>query len=380
MPRLLILIVLIIALTAGAAYAGWSEDIKLEFGSNNFQPEIIARGDTVHVTSAQIAPTDSIFYMRGLDAGNQWDQAISLQDSGHKCDSPGLCLSRDRLLVSWYDIDTNPENSPRNIGFSTSIGGGGWSLAGYVFDAVRGGNFEDFSLVIIGDTVYAIYGSNHSDSTGYRPLKFLRSTDLGQSWSGEITLRYLYAYTNPLQIVNCGGSLYIIWSGNAPPEHLGWEVNGMVSFDGGRNWSDHFFISSPDPYVAQHSCVACDEETGYLAVGWMDFALSHGYPGDIFVRVTTDGGRNWGEIQYATTHHQASNPSLAIKGDSIYAVWSDLDPSFGTDICYSASTNLGQSWSPYERISDVSGSSYTPWISQNNSKLHVVWWQESFLR
>ncbi len=191
-------------------------------------------------------------------------------------------------------------------------------------------------------------------------------------------MRYLYAYTNPLQIVNCGGSLYIIWSGNAPPESLGWEVNGTVSFDGGRNWSDHFFISSPDPYVAQHSCVACDEETGYLAVGWMDFTLSHGFPGDVFVRITTDGGRSWGEIRHATTHHKASNPSIAVKGDSIYAVWCDRDAAYGNsnyEICFTNSADLGQSWSPYYRLTNAEGYSYTPWISYDMGKLHVAWWE-----
>jgi hypothetical protein len=377
--RIIQFLSLIILFQAQLAYAGWAEDVRLTYNNRGSIPDIMARGDTIHVVFANIGPTDSIFYLRSLDAGNFWGQPISLQDAGHLGSQVHINLWNDEILVTWNDIDTNHVNWSHNIPIRLSSLGNEWYPVRYLFRTLVGGEFIEFSSAICGDTIYTVYCWSHSDSTGYRPMIFLRSTDLGQSWGQKETIGYLMNYTNPLQILVCGGRVYIIWSGDFPPEFLGREVHGLASSDGGRNWSEHFLVSSDDHYVAQHSCVACDAENGNLAIGWMDYALSHGYPGDIFVRLTTDGGQSWGDIQHATTSHTASNPSIAIRGDSLYTVWCDNDTEYGypnSEICFTRSTSFGENWDQPSRLTYAEGYSYTPRISYDMGRLHVAWWEE----
>ncbi|UCE67717.1 MAG: hypothetical protein JSU85_06845, partial [Candidatus Zixiibacteriota bacterium] len=149
-----------------------------------------------------------------------------------------------------------------------------------------------------------------------------------------------------------------------------------VSHDGGLSWSEVMQLSSPDTAVAQFTCVACDEETGHFAAGWMDYGLSGGFPGDLYIRLTTDGGYTWLPESHATDYHGVSMSSLAIVGDSIWAVWANRDPSHGQfdeEICLIRSTDLGASWSPRERLSHNPEYSFAPGIAYDGGKLHVVW-------
>jgi hypothetical protein len=119
--------------------------------------------------------------------------------------------------------------------------------------------------------------------------------------------------------------------------------------------------------------MACCEITAAMAVGWMEA----GYPGDFYLRITTDGGYSWGGLLHATNHHLVSRPALAIAGDTIWAVWSDHDPAYGAgnwELAFTKSTDGGSNWSPYERLTFAEGESNAPWISYDGGKLHLVWW------
>jgi hypothetical protein len=154
------------------------------------------------------------------------------------------------------------------------------------------------------------------------------------------------------------------------------EVMAVVSNDRGQTWSDVMQLSSPDTAAAQYSCIACDEESGNFAVGWMDYGLSRNFPGDLFVRLTTDEGYSWLPESHVTTYHGVTMSQLAICGDSLWAVWANRDTAYGP-ICFSKSTDLGASWSPYERITNTPDDSYAPWIAYDHGRLHVVWYNDN---
>jgi len=378
--HLIAFIFLSLALCAPTALAGWSEDIRLTYRGYEIHPQVIARNDTVHVAWQQVAGPHFVSYMRSTDGGVNWDSLTNLTDYGHRGSNFDLSLSGSNILVGWSDANVNPPNPLGNIAYTVSSDGVIWSRPRYVYpDTMHDHPANDLGIILNHDSIYVVYRPIGDDSTGYTPVIFRYSSDMGQSWSREITVGHTWYYTNPLLIAKCANSLYIVWSGDCPPANFNREVNGVVSIDGGSTWTEPFLVSSSDSYVAQHSCVACDEGTGYFAVGWMDYALSGGgYPGDVFVRLTSDGGQSWGEIRYATTHHRASDPSIAMIGDSIFAAWCDHDPDYGSinyEICFSRSTDLGLSWTPYERLTFAEGNSNTPWISYDQGKLHMVWWE-----
>jgi hypothetical protein len=374
----IILVCAIIAsifLITGHVYAGWSEDVRLTNRGYEILPQVIARGDTVHVAWQQIATDMFVSYMRSTNGGDSWDSLFNLTESGHQGTNIDLMLSGNKIFVGWDDENTNLPNWVANIAYTASPYGGAWPRPNYVYpDTMRNHPSYDGGIINHLDSIYVVYNATWEDSID-NPIIFLYSSDFGQTWSQEVTVGHTYNYTNPLQIAKCGRTLYIVWSGDNPPTIFNRRVIATASRDGGQSWSEPFLISSNE-HTAQHSCVACDEETGYFAVGWMDFTFSGGFPGDLFVRLTTDGGISWGDIHYATSHHKVSDPQIDIRGDSLWAVWSDRDTAYGhlnSEICFSRTTDVGFSWTPYNRLTYAEGRSYTPWISYDNGKLHVVW-------
>jgi hypothetical protein len=374
-PRLLILSICCLAFYTNA-YADWSEDIRLTDRRYEILPKVIARNDTVHVAWNQVAMDDFVSYIRSTNGGVNWDSLANLTAYGHQGFHISLSLAQERVFVDWRDLNFNGPNPLWNIAFSACLGGGNWGIPRYVYpDTLRDHRSYDLGTAIHFDSIFVVYFSEEHDSSGFLQFKFLFSSDLGQTWDGEKTVAHGYNYTNPLQIAKCGNTLFIVWSGDNPPTIFNRRVIGTISRDGGISWTEPFLISSNE-HTAQHSCVACDEETGYFAVGWMDYTFSGGFPGDLFVRITTDGGISWGGIQHATSHHGITNPHIDIRGDSIWAVWSDQDSAYGpmnSEICFSKSTDLGFSWTSYERLTYADGWSNTPWISYDSGKLHMVW-------
>jgi hypothetical protein len=355
-----------------SSYAGWTEDIRLTSRGHEIHPQVIARNDTVHVAWQQLTGDKHMSYMQSLDGGYNWGEIRNIEDAGHRASKFSLSLNNDRLMLGWYDVDRNPRDPIPNIAFSI-LQEGEWSSPVYVYDTFQGLEFQEVATEIDADTVYVVYLPFDSDSTGYRPFIFLYSTDLGQTWSDEETIAHCGAFTNNLRMAKCYGTVYVFWSGVPIPIVNHTEIIGVVSHDGGQTWTREIQLSSDDYHNSQHTCIACDETSGWVAIGWMEA----GYPGDLNLRITGDGGYSWGDIIQATSYHMVADPCLAFAGDTLWAVWSDRDPSYGSgndEISFSKSTDCGLTWSPYERLTFASGYSYAPWISYDNGNLHVVWW------
>jgi hypothetical protein len=375
--RLFSLCALFCLLANNTAHAGWSEDIRLTYRGYEIEPQIIARNDTVHVVFQEVAGPMRISYLRSANGGYDWNNIMDLTQTGHRGSMPDLSVSQNKVLIGWSDIDTNPVNWVANVGYSISLGGGSWPLApSYVFNRWQDQGYR-MSMALGGDSIYFAYIPLLFDSSGNQLILFKYSSNLGITWSDSVIIGRTHEYLNGFGLKKCGESIYVIWSGEGQPR---FGIMAAISHDDGQSWESQTRQLSYVDATAQQPCIACDEETGNLVVGWVDSRDSHTFPGDLYLRVTTDAGYTWGDEICATTHHKVADPSLALKGDSIWAVWSDWDfPSYGYDnaeIAFSKSTDLGVGWSPYERLTYAVGYSYTPWMSYDDGKLHLVWWDQ----
>jgi hypothetical protein len=373
-----ILSAIIIVCLHAPARAGWTEDVRLTYRGYEILPQVVARDDTVHIAWMQLSGGHAISYIRSTDGGNCWDSLIDLTEEGHRGSDIDLCLSNSEIFIGWWDIDTNPTDWVSNIAYSTSVGGGDWLTPRYVFEQWAFGRFLEIATAFEGDSIFVAYMARYPDSTGLRPVLFCSSPDSGNTWTEPITISHIEnCYRFGME--TCFGSVLVYWSG-INPGYTDFEVAGVVSHDGGNTWSEPIELSGVDSSSAQEPCSACDRDTGWMVVGWTDSGESHTFPGDLHLRISADGGDDWGEEIIATHHHKVASPSIEFVSDTLLAVWSDWDiPRYGGsnyEICFSKSTDLGQSWSDYERLTYAAGYSYSPWICYDNGKIHVVWYDE----
>ena len=330
-------------------------------------PQIIARTDTIHVVWQQIAAVQQVSYMRSIDAGNYWGELIDLVDDEHSGSWSDLSLSNDHIVIGWKD-GTIHQPYERNQGYSVSSSGDYWSEARYLYPNGYDGAGA-FAFAHSGDSLYSVYLANSQDSTGYVPIIFLYSSDFGTNWGDNYTIGYTSETVNGLLIAKCGGSLIIVWTGVPYPELTGYEAMAVVSSDGGQTWSERLMLSEFGLPPAQRPCLSCNSATVEIAVGWLDYS----YPGDLFIRISVDGGDTWEPEIHVTDHHSISNPNIEYVGDTLWAVWDDLSFSNQRELGFKKSTDRGQSWSSIERLTDAEGQSHRPWLSYDNGKLHLVW-------
>jgi hypothetical protein len=365
-------LLLLIILFCSSSFAGWSDDFQLTHRGYEIEPQVIVRNDTVHVAWQEVAGQQQISYIRSLDGGQSWGNIWNFVEVGHRGLGSSLSLNADRILIGWSDVDVNGPNPVANIAFTISPGGENWSIPSYVFPFGFEGSEAQF-FAISGDSVLLTFIPINSDSTNNQMIVFKYSPDLGATWSDSQIIGRTPEYLNGLRMKKCGANIYIIWSSvgiNA------FDVFVALSHDGGITWDEPRQLSS-DIFDAQQPCIACDESNGPVAIGWVDSQESHSFPGDLYLKITSDGGISWGEELHATHHHKVASPNLTFAGDSLWAVWSDEDIAhwgpLNYEICFTKSTDLGASWIPYERLTYAQGFGYTPWISHGNGKLHVVW-------
>lgn len=307
--------------------------------------------------------------MRSLDGGHNWEELVDLSEQEHRSYRIDLSLSDDNVIAGWGD--NIPLETP-HIAYSISSGGDYWPLPNYLIpDDYRG---NQMAFCSSGDSLYIVYHADSNDSTGYKPIRFLYSSDLGQTWSNEQTIGYTTAiYINDILIKKCAGTIFIVWSSIPVPELTTFEVITVLSHDGGETWSEKIILSEDGGRPAQDPCISCNKATDEVVVGWMDY----NYPGDLYLRITPDGGYNWEPEIHVTDHHAISSPNMEFVGDTLWAVWVDRSFANQRELGFSKSMDRGLSWNPIERLTFAEGESHAPWLSFDNDKLHLVWYEVS---
>ncbi|UCC80403.1 MAG: T9SS type A sorting domain-containing protein [Candidatus Zixiibacteriota bacterium] len=369
----IIKLIIAVILTASCAYAGWTEDFLLNDNHFEINPQVVARNDTIHVVWDRLTH-DSISYIRSTNGGMNWNNDIAISEEDHQTFSPDISIGQNGMLVSWLDV--NLITGFKRIAIRTSADGNAWDDPIYrITDYPR--HFTLPATTVMGDSIFIVYRSLRPDSTGEDPFRFMYSSDYGITWSDEISIGYPPSNVQDLLIQYCNGVLMAVWAGFVDTLHVGYHVVGYRSTDAGQTWSDMIWISPEHiQNSAQDACIACNEETGQLAVGYMDYRYQiYPFHGDIFVAISDDGGLTWPLEVMATENHAAWDPDIDFAGDTLVVVWSDRQnyDEGQHEIYFNRSDNLGMTWEGEYRLTYAMGQSYAPWISMDNGKIHVVW-------
>jgi len=108
----------------------------------------------------------------------------------------------------------------------------------------------------------------------------------------------------------------------------------------------------------------------YVVTSWR---RSSSYDYEIRFRRSTNFGNSWGDWQRLTYNSGESRcPTIACDGSAVYVAWQDNTPG-NNEIYFKRSTNNGSSFSSIKRLSYSSGTSCHPSLAAGNGYVYLVW-------
>ena len=184
-------------------------------------------------------------------------------------------------------------------------------------------------------------------------------------WTQNIRLTYdtnesVTSYNNARCIAASGNTIHVVWMDNRVSYN---DIFYKRSTDCGNTWESDFRITN-NPW-STYPCIA---------VSGLNVYTSWNYGGEIYLRISSDGGINWGDNIRVTNFTQPSSySSIAVSGTFIHVTWIDFRNQH-EEIFYKHSSDNGLTWGP-----DISLSynflNYTWYssVASSDSIVHVVW-------
>jgi len=94
---------------------------------------------------------------------------------------------------------------------------------------------------------------------------------------------------------------------------------------------------------------------------------------EIYFRMSEDGGYTWAASKRLTNNvGNSENPAIAVNGPNIYVTWQDDTPG-SPEIYFKMSADGGDTWASSKRLTNNAGNSENPSISVDALNIYVVW-------
>jgi hypothetical protein len=348
---------------------GWTEDQRIcNFDRMSDHPRIAVSGDTIHIVWQQDleGPHEEVYYSRSTNGGVIWEDSLLLSViDNHESFQQDVAVEHDNVYVVWAEVSSGQD---QGIYFRKSTDGGrSWGSIRPI--ALAGPDYYGLYCPTIAarDSVVFVIYQKHID--GQYCLRHKKSSDYGETWSGEIPVSERGSDgISPKMVCNNAG-LYVV-------HQSGLKIWCNRSTDWGDSWSDDIFISDMDSSIAQWPSIGADDNGG-VYVTWFDYRYSpYGWTGDIFLRRSTDNGVTWDSIISLTNNHLCIESDVCADTSSAHVVWHDERYNMGNgnvEIYHRRSTNLGATWSGETRLTDAPCQSYDPRIVTSSGWVHMVW-------
>lgn len=195
---------------------------------------------------------------------------------------------------------------------------------------------------------------------------YKRSTNAGLTWSADHRLTNNSAYTYAACISAEGVNIHITFSDDRTGKY---EIYYMKSTNKGLNWSGEIRLSSADEYHSYESDICAN---GNLYVAWLEERT-----GDLdiyFTRSTNDGSSWSSPVRLTPNTYAQKYPVLSVSGSNIHVVYQDERAGISNvEVYYMRSTNSGLNWQSEINISEHSGLSYNGYVFASGSTVHIVW-------
>ncbi len=350
----------------GGAYAQWQPDVRLTNNPGNSYTvynnarSIASSGNDVHAVWWDSRDGNwEIYYKGSLDGGINWgtDTRLTINSGGSV--TPSVTVSGfDVHVIWWDDRDGNGE-----IYYKRSIDGGiNWGAdARLTNDTTESRNP---SVSASGLSVHAVWQDVDNISSGAYEIYYKRSTNRGESWGPVSRLTYDSTASSP-SVSASGSFVHLVWYDERDGNR---EIYYKRSSDGGISWGAGMRLTNNSagswgPSVSVSGSV--------VHVVWYDERDGNR---EIYYKRSINGGFDWGtDMRLTNNSANSEDPSISAADSVVHVVWMDNRDGNG-EIYYKRSIYGGTSWEPDTRLTYNSSSSSRPSLSESDSVVHVVWY------
>jgi len=355
------------AITALAACCGWAqvswspaamlsadddESSKLEVLCEH----VAAANGRVHVVWTDYRHGSQyhteIYYRGSSSEGRDWGPEVRLTEGSAKSTRPSVAADGDYVHVT-----CRREELDRPIYLRSSDGGSTWDDERRVHSGL--GDYYDTPLIAASNGSVHLLWAN--DSTIY----YSHSGDNGTSW-GE-------ARTVVSGVEGLGGTCkHVAASGETVLVMyiLDYQLHSVYSQDNGATWSEPQVLrNNLEPVTAKFSTfdVAVEGDRVYVATSSASTLIS---PGVVYVHVSANNGRTFGEaVQVSTGREAFQAPSIAVDGGVVHTTWYAHFDDRGQR--YRASYDGGSNWTVIDTVDtarNLGGCS----IAAENGVVHLL--------
>ena len=379
------------------------EEIPVELGIGEVEPEVAAFGDHVYVTykSEISVDVDQLNFRASHDKGLTWnpalsDPAIDLSSTEASANiSPwniqfhNLAAYNDNVYVVW---DGNcPGFNKLIVQFRGSTDNGdSWdpplNHTPYLFP-FHGDDSIYPDVAAYGTSVYVVWNAQRYGQDMIDEIFFARSTDSGATFQNEINISNATLKAYKPHIIAYGNDAYIVWG----QIFMGSNLELVFRRASGNETSWFPLLSDPPARLSEHSRfdwdIAGSEEDVHVVVESEIGSPEDYYYRSILFRESSDGGTTWNPSTLEDPRSligsvienrlQSRNPRITATDNYVYVTWEQPVPWWIEDtqeilLRIGYHTPLGstlESWSSERQIDQH-------WASLNESPslpLKLVW-------
>lgn len=211
----------------------------------------------------------------------------------------------------------------------------------------------------------------HRNTPSKSQVFMVKSTNDGQSFSGEVQLTQTNSGAQVAQVAIAGDTLVLAYEDR--DSNSDYQIYFMTSINAGQTWSAAKSITNTQG--GARWCNIALKNNQIFAL-WNDQTGSSYDDLDLFFSKSADFGQSW-SLPQNLSNNKAYNSRLRTKvvDNSIYTVVSSNMDGLQTDVMLYRSHNLGNSWEPAINLSNNSGGSERPdvWINADNPANHYIY-------
>jgi hypothetical protein len=315
--------------------ASWSTPVELAPSPSPAGAPNIAVGPdgTLHVawTDRRSGARARLFYLRSHDRGDSWDAPRDLAgDAAQDANAPSISVDLlGRVHIAWHSGSTDVGAAAARVHYLRSLDGGANFEAPVQLNGGSGhAAWPRFSVQgSSGERVAVAWRDNRRapDWDVYVAV----SNDAGTSFSEQPVVATDRRDWDPDVLVDAHGVIHLSYTTFADGSGEPPSVSYLCSSDGGAHWGTALVVS--DSVRSELSSWAPDPYRGVLWLWWKDLRDADPPPGqnhraDVALRFSTDGGRQWSALEFATDEGEVEVlfPSIAAAADGgAHVLWTE---------------------------------------------------------